>query len=177
MRAKKLTSWSIINFMICGGGILCFILFAIYPNQMALSKMDREVRKLSAQIEERKSLLPLLKELQKLSQEKDLDTLPFPVKAKLQQNEIDKVSTIFNEYASENNLNVEEITPDVNSLIDDSSHLKMYLKLKGNFSNLRNFLLRVGDLPYLDHIEQIQIRTVSESNDLELSLKVWLAKE
>jgi len=177
MRAKKPDSWSIINFLICGGGILCFALFAIYPNQMALSKMDREVRELTARIEEQKLLFPLFKELLKFSREKDTDTLPFPEKAKLKQNEIGKISTIIKEFAKENNLSVEEITPDINSLVDDSSHLKMYLKLKGDFPNLRNFFLRTGELPYLDHIEQIQIRTVSESDDLELGLKVWLAKE
>jgi nitrous oxide reductase len=113
----------------------------------------------------------------KASQEKDIAVLPFPEKEKLKRNEFGKISSTLQEIAQRENLNLVEVTPDIDSLIDDSGHLKMYVRLEGSFFDLHNFLIRLGEIPYLEHIEQLQIRTDQTSEDLGISLKIWLARD
>jgi hypothetical protein len=40
---------------------------------------------------------------------------------------------------------------------------------------LRNFMLQLGELPYLEHIDRIQIRSVQDYK--EISFKILLAQE
>jgi hypothetical protein len=87
------------------------------------------------------------------------------------------ISFILQEIAQKENLNLAEVTPDIESLIDDSDHFKMYVKLDGSFFNLRRFLIRLGAIPCLEHIEQLQIRTDQASENLRISLKIWLARD
>lgn len=177
MSTKKSHTWHTFKFVICGSVIFLFIVFAIYPNQMSLIRMDREVEALSTRIEEQQIMSPLFDELMKLSQKKDPDMLPFPKREKVKRSEIGNVSLTLKKFSEESNLTVGEITPDVNTLVDDSGYVKMVLKVRGQFSDFRNFLLKIGELPYVDHIEQIQIRTVPDTETYELGLKVWLTKQ
>ncbi len=65
--------------------------------------------------------------------------------------------------------------PDVDSLIGGAGFLKMTVVLKGELFDLHNFLVLLGEEPYLEHIEQIQIRTAQ--NLKEIRLKLWMARE
>lgn len=177
MTSKKTQKLSLINFLICGGGIIIFGIFALYPNQRALNAMDAKIEQMKMHIEEQQALQPVFKELMKVTQEKQSDLLPFPERLLLERNSIGKVSSQIKDIAHSNGLVLEEITPDVNTLIDDSGHLRMYLKSKGPFSDFRQFLIGIGAIPYLEHIEQIQIRTIQGSEDLDITLKIWMARE
>jgi hypothetical protein len=175
--AEKTSSLSLINFLICGGGILIFGVFALYPNQRALNSMDAEIRKMTAHIEEQEAMFPLFEELMKITNEKKSDILPFPEKMLMERNDIGKISSQIKDIAQLNRLSLEEITPDVNTLIDDSGHLRMYLKTKGKFFDFRQFMIGIGGIPYLEHTEQLQIRTIQGSEDVDITLKIWLARE
>jgi hypothetical protein len=47
--------------------------------------------------------------------------------------------------------------------------------MQGEFMNLRNIVLQLGTLPYLDHIELIQINNHNEIN--QVRLEIWIAQE
>jgi hypothetical protein len=177
MTAKKMPKLSIVNFLICGAGILIFILLMVYPNHTSLAKMDSKINRITAHGKEQKMLFPLFQELMRVSQEKDIEVLPFPEKENLKRNELGNISFILQEIAQKTNLHLTEATPDIDSLIDDSDHFKMYMKLEGSFFDLRNFLIRLGAIPYLEHLEQLQIQTDQTSEDLRMSLKIWLARD
>ena len=177
MTANKMPKLSIINFLICGAGVLIFILLMVYPNHISLAKMDLKIKQITTHTKEQKMLFPLFQELMKVSQEKDIAILPFPEKEKLKRNEFGKISSTLQEIAQRENLNLAEVTPDIDSLIDDSGHLKMYVRLEGSFGDLRYFLIRLGAIPYLEHIEQLQIRTDQTFDNLGISLKIWLARD
>jgi hypothetical protein len=139
--------------------------------------MDSRIDRITTHAKEQKMLFPLFQELMKVSQEKDIEALPFPEKENLKRNEFGNISFILQEIAQKENLNLAEVTPDIDSLIDDSDQLKIYVKLNGSFFDLRNFLIRLGAIPYLEHIEQLQIRADQTAEDLGISLKIWLARD
>jgi hypothetical protein len=51
----------------------------------------------------------------------------------------------------------------------------MTVVMKGELFDLRNFLVLLGEVSYLEHIEQIQIRTTQDLK--EIRLKLWMARE
>ena len=65
--------------------------------------------------------------------------------------------------------------PNVDSLIGGEGLLEMTVVMKGELFDLRNFLVLLAEVSYLEHIEQIQIRTAQDLK--EIRLKLWLARE
>ena len=59
--AKRITP----HLLMCTGGILGFILLAIYPSQKSLADLDGEIKKLEAQIGLQETLTPVYKEFLK----------------------------------------------------------------------------------------------------------------
>lgn len=161
--------------VICLGGILGFILLAIFPSHRALNDSEKQITKLQEQIEEQKMLHPLFHDLLKRSKVETPSRLPFPKKAKLSRDETGDISSFFQELAVRNQFKVESIVPDMVSLTDGSGHLMLDTILKGSFVNFRRLLLQLGEIPYLERIESIQIRTVEDIK--EFRLKVWIAQE
>jgi hypothetical protein len=101
--------------------------------------------------------------------------LPSPKKAKLTHGDMNAISTVFQDIAGKHNLKLEEITTDVRSLVQESGYLLMRLRLSGDLFNIRKFLIDLGSIPSLEHIEEINIRSTKTSK--ELRLKIWLAQE
>lgn len=163
--------------LICGGGILAFILLTIIPYQKTLVNLDKKIKTVSARIEEQKRLSPLFKDLLKKAGHKEPKLLTFPKRAKLARNNTDIITPVFREIAQKSNLTIESIIPDINSIIGNSGFLMIKLVMKGNFFNLRNFLVELYKIPYIDHAEQIKIQTVQGSEDLKFRLKICLAME
>jgi len=65
------------------------------------------------------------------------------------------------------------ISPDVNSLANQSRSLLMHTVIRGDFMSFRKFLIGVGELPYLERFEEIEIR--QDPDFMEFRMKIWLA--
>lgn len=166
---------SLLYLLICAGGIIGFFLLAIYPYQKYLAGLDRETKGIETQIEEQKILFPVYKDLLKKVSTAKQGILPFPQKGKLDREKIDGISFIFEEIARKSNLSLVTAVPDVKSLVKDSGLLSIDVGMKGDFFNFRNFLLQVGGMPCLEHIEEIRIQPATGVK--KFWLKVWLALE
>ena len=172
-----------ICFLILGGGILVFIFLVIWPRQKEFRETDIEINKIKARIEEQKILFPVFNDLRKkeqnlkdmmtslsfLSEDADNETEPTTA-------DPDKIASAFQEIARNSDFRVETIQPDVKSLADDSGYLIIRMSIRGNFSDLHNFLIRIVKVPYVAHIEQIQIRPDRKTKGKikEISLKIWI---
>jgi hypothetical protein len=175
LKIPKLPARTIAFFLTYLCVLLLYLLLVIYPQHLSLAEADLDIKKLKVSIEEQKILYPIFQDLLKKVRVKDTEALPFPKKAKLMRNETAKISSIFQEIAQKSNLVLKEIIPDADALISGAGYLKLNLTVKGNFLDLRNFMLQLGELPYLEHIERIQIRSVQDSK--EISFKFFLAQE
>lgn len=176
--ANKLSSnpltQSLIIFLVCTVGILAFFFLIILPSQKTSAELDQEIAKLNARIEEQRILTPVFHSLLKRAKKEGPSELPSPKKAKLTHGDMNAISSVFQDIAGRHNLKLEEITTDVRSMVQESGYLLMRLRLSGDFFNIRKFLIDLGSIPSLEHIEEIDIRATKKSK--ELRLKIWLAQ-
>ena len=175
MANSKLPTKNVILISLFGGGVLLFILLSIFPNYLAYSNINHEINSLQNQIEEQKLLSPIFSDLSEKAKFRDPENLPFPQKARLSKNETGNIATIIQKIIRQNEFKLISILTDVGSLMEESGILKVSIEMTGEFMNLRNMILQLGALPYLDHIESIQIG--SHSDTQQFQLKIWIAQE
>jgi hypothetical protein len=120
-------------------------------------------------------LYPFYLDLSKKLEEKGPKILPFPSKSKLSRDETDRLPSIFGGIVQKSHMEAVSIAPDIKCIANGSGLLLISAVLKGGFFNFRKFLIELGKIPYLEHIEQIQIHQVLGGR--EFRLKIWLALE
>jgi hypothetical protein len=156
-------------------GVIIIVIFLVigFYNVRSLNDLDRDVQKIKADIEEQRIMAPLYNDLIEKIKVKTKKHLPFPAKAKLPREQHEQITSIFGELAKRANLEVVSITPDVNSLAGGSGLLVVNAALKGDFFNFRNYLIELGNVPYLEHLGEIQIQTIPGGR--EFHLKLWVS--
>ena len=166
---------SVLIFIVCLVSILAFVLLIILPSEKSAKELDQEIEKLNARIEEQRILTPVAHSLPKRIKMTPPSDLPVPERTKLTYGDINSISNVFQDIAARHNLQLEDIKTDVSSMVQDSGYLSMQLRLNGNFYKFRDFLVDLGSIPSLEHIEEINIRPLKTSRVLEI--KLWLAQE
>ena len=166
---------SFVILVICAVGILAFFVLIILPSKTTSADLDRDIESLTVRIEEQRILTPVFHSLLKRAKIPGPSGLPSPQKSKLTHVDMNAISKVFQDFAGRRNLKLEEITTDDSSLMQESGYLLMWLRLSGDFFKIREFLIDLGSIPSLEHIEEINIRSTKTSK--ELRLKIWLAKE
>ena len=173
--SKNPLSQSLLVLVICVVGVLAFLLLIILPSQKNSAQLDREIDKLNVRIEEQRILTPVFHSLLKRAKTESPSMLPAPEKTKLTHGDMNSISKVFQDIAMRHNLKLEEVKTDVSSMMEDSGYLMMRLRLSGNFYKVRDFLVDLGSIPSLEHIEEINIRPVKTAR--ELQIKLWLGQE
>jgi hypothetical protein len=64
------------------------------------------------------------------------------------------------------------ITPDLTKISAGQSSLVYNAVVRGDFVNFRELLIGLGDIPYLEKIEEVSVKQLSDS--MELQAIVWL---
>lgn len=175
MEIGKPSQSSLFYFALSGVVILVIILLMIYPDYRTLTALDTNIKQLNTKIETQNLLFPLF---QKMLTEIDLklpEGAAFPKEEKLTQEKAESIVSLFHELAGKSGLKVVEVSPDVDSSLNGSGFVLMNIVVKGDFSKLREFLLELGNLPYLEKIEQIKLKNIE--GGMEVRLKIWLVKE
>jgi len=175
MNILALPRKNILYMLFCGLGFMGIFLITFYADYHSLNKLERHIKELQTKIENQKTFAPIFQELFKEIQFKPPKGLPFPEPEKLAREETVKISVVLQKAAVESGLKIAEIVPDVDSSIDGSEHLMVNITMLGSLPQFRKFLFKLGTLPYLEHIGQMQIKTVEEGR--EFRLKVWMAKQ
>jgi Tfp pilus assembly protein PilO len=155
--------------------ILLFFLFFIYPQFGAIEQQERRISELKLEIEKQQILYPLYQQLVKKAKLEKPEGLPAPKPAKISRTDIGQLAQIVTQAARGSNFEFEKVLPQVNSVTRAKGLLMVDLSVRGSFQDLRGFLLKMAELPYLEHIERIQIQR-SASGDL-IGLRLWLALE
>lgn len=164
---------NIVYFLICASAIVAFILIVLYPSQRSLRALENEMTDIVFQVKEQKRLSPLYETLVEEMQIKESDVLPAPIEGTLSIDKIEEISVVFDEMTKMCNLKAVSIIPDVNSLTRSAKKsLLVNLFVKGGFFDFRCFLIELGKIAYLEHIEEIHIKRGVGGK--EFKLKVWL---
>ena len=160
--------------VVCIGGIIGFYLLSIWPHQQAVQQLDLQIESLHRQISEQKLLAPIYKRFTQLlgdTQPAELGGLPFPSPDSLKPEQVAGLEPLFRQMAEQNQLKVRHIGADLNSMIGETSELKLPYELEGDFND------KLGELPYLDHVERIEIRRETGMPGLHMELEIWLARQ
>jgi len=170
-----LPTQSLIYFLICGAGILVFVLLIIIPTQQTSAELDRDIEKLNARIDEQRILKPVFDKLLKQVKIKGRTKLPATQKVKLARGEINKISERLLEIARRYDLQLHDIQTDVNALENNAGYLLIRIHATGDFKKFRDFMVDLGAIPSLVQFEEIRIRAIENSR--EFKLKVRLAQQ
>ena len=168
-----LPTQSLIYFLICGAGILVFVLLIIIPAQKVAGELDRDIENLTGRIEEQRILKPVFDSLLNRVKRKSPISLPVTKRTKLPLGDLNKISQRLQENARRHDLKLMAIQTDVNTLSDKAGYLMMRINVTGDFKKFRDFLVDLGNIPSLEQIEEIQIRAIE--NAREFKVKLWLA--
>jgi hypothetical protein len=172
--SHKIPKKSIYYLLLCSVGILLFIAIGLFPMQSALSGLDEESAGVKARIEQQKVLFPIYKELaERIRTKRDSDLLRYSGKIALSIDQIDGISARFKEIAEERNLETISVTPDAKSLANNPKSMSVSLVVRGDFLKFRGFLFDLEAVPYLEHIQEIQILEALAGK--EFRLKTWVA--
>jgi Tfp pilus assembly protein PilO len=166
---------SVLILIVCLVGILAFMLLIILPSDKSAKELDQEIAKLNARMEEQRILTPVFHSLLKRSKMAPPSNLPVPERTKLTHGSIQTISDVFQDIAVRHNLKLEEIKTDVGSMVQDTGYLSMQLRISGDFYKFREFLVDMGSIPSLEHIEEINIQPLKATRVLDI--KLWMAQE
>ncbi|MCK5544354.1 MAG: hypothetical protein KAI35_03995 [Desulfobulbaceae bacterium] len=161
---------------ICASGILAFCLLAILPNKTALIDLNKKIHIGEARLNAQQILFPLYENIKEKAQLKTSEIFSAPEKTKLSREERERIPAIFREIAGNCTLKFKEAIPDISSLSGASRLLTVNLGVEGDFINFRDFLIQLYKVPFLEHIEQIEIHRIEDSILLELNMKILLAQ-
>ena len=174
--SSKLPRKTVIYLLICVGAILGFLIFAVYPNQKSLAGLDTKIKTIEEQMKEQEILFPVYENLLKKAEFKKPGAFPFPQRAKLGRHEAEKISLIFGEKARKSNLSLVDVIPDVESLREGSDVLAVNMLMRGKLLDFRDFLIHLGEIPYLENIEEIKIQPAEGGKEFRLKVSLALKK-
>lgn len=164
---------SIIYLVLCLTGILIFVLTGILPNSRTMSELSAKIEDTRFRLEEQRALSPFQKSLQVKSEKKESEILPLPAKGVLEQARINTLPTVFGSAARASGMSLASAIPNLTALTGDAQALSVNVVLRGDFVNLRKFLIHLGGIPYVKQIEEIAIQQKPDTK--EFRLKIWVA--
>jgi len=162
-----------LTLLIAGLAVILILVWIGFYNQRKIAGLDKEIHDLNTKITTHQSYAPMTKQLFDRMKVREERHLPLPAKAKLSAEQKDRISLIFRDMAQKAKLDLVSVNPDINSLVGGSPVMLVHATLKGDYYHFRNFLIELGDRPYLEKIEEIEIQQVPGTK--EFRLKVWLA--
>ncbi len=173
MAISQQTSQTITIGIICALGIAAFGFMGLYQNDVAITDIDNDIKKLSAQIEDHRTLLPVFKTLLGKIQQEKAGVLIYPEKRKLARDDMETAMSLFKTIAATYHLKIKAMEPEIDSVVGSSGHLKMNIIMDGDFLNLRGMLIQLGQIPWFETIERLQI--ISGDAVKEIRLKISIA--
>ena len=163
-----------INYVIiCGGIIVIFLLVGLFPMYRYNIYLASEIKKTKDQIVEIKAMEPIYLSLQNEMEIKDLYNLPNPKKTTITREEAAKFPSVFMDVVRQSGLVAVSLAPDSSNTTGSAKFLLYNAVAKGNFSNLRNMLIALSAISYLDRIEDIRIS--QRADYMEYKIQIWLA--
>jgi hypothetical protein len=149
--------------------LLCIGIFIQY---LSLTNLDRRVKKIQLEVEEQKGLQSIY-QLLKSKGQKNVKVLPFPARGKLSRDQIETMPGNLRDIAKKVNMDILYASPDMTSIGPDSRYMLVNVVIRGDFFNFRKFLYTIGELPYLERIDEIQIQ--ENADIMEFKMKIRLA--
>jgi hypothetical protein len=162
-----------LTILVMGAGIILILAYIGFYNYRSIAKLDTEISDLNTKINTHQSYAPMTKQLFERMKVKAARNLPLPPKAKLTGEQKDRISLMFRDMAHKSKMELVSVSPDINSMASGSKGMLVSATLKGDYYNFRTFLIELGEQPFLEKVDEIEIQQLPGTK--EFRLKVWLA--
>lgn len=169
----KIPRQSIIYIVVCLAGVLLFIFLLIIPSGRTIEELTAKTEDVMFRIEEQRALLPFYQSLKSKSEKKASEVLPLPAKGKLAHTDFDTLPMVFATAAKKSGMSQVSAVPNPDTVTAGGQFLSVNTVLRGNFFDLRKFLINLGAIPYIQHIEEISIQQKPDA--MEFNMKIWVA--
>jgi hypothetical protein len=153
-------------------GILILVLGGILPANRAAQRLDDRVTVIKKQIEEKKILIPLQASLQEQTGKKPEEALPLPPKGKISPSMLNTLPRHFKMAATRGGVTLLSFVPNLNAVTGSSSTIIVDVGVRGTIESFRKFLLQIGEMPYVHHIEEMEVKVRPDSRDFKVKIRI-----
>ena len=174
LKNLKIPKRVLILHLSCWGGLLIFLLAVVLPLYGSLSGLDRRIQDVRQQVDEQKTLQPLHQALKAKGRNVAPSVLPTPERGKLSRDLIGTVPSALRRIGQNAGMESFSVSPDVNSLAGNSPFLLVRVVAQGDFMNFRRYLIGLGELPWLDRVEEIEIRQNPDIMEFRVTVRLAL---
>lgn len=169
----KIPPQSLLYIGICLIGVILFILLWFIPSNRTMEELAAKTDDVKFRTEEQRALMPLYQALKSRIEKKDSEILPLPEKGVLAHTDITTLPFVFRTAAKESGMTLGSAVPNPATVTGGGKFLSVDAILRGNFFDLRKFLINLGAIPYIQHIEGISIQQKPDA--MEFNMKIWVA--
>ncbi len=160
--------------IICAGITLVLVLGIISFHRYNEAR-KQDLISIQKRIDEQKAWGPVYVSLVKANEAKIVYVLPNPESIKLTRQELDKFQEAFRQTAGKNKMINVTLSPDVKTLEGTSGSLLYNGAMKGDLPSFRQFIIGLSALPYVENIDEINIKQFSDSMEFRMKIRVALA--
>jgi len=169
----KIPPQSMLYIGICLIGVILFILLWFIPSNRTMEELAAKTGDAKFRIEEQRALMPIYQALKSRIEKKDSEILPLPEKGMLAYKDITTLPLVFRTTAKNSGMSLASAVPNPATVTGGGKFLSVDMILRGNFFDLRKFLINLGAIPYIQHIEEISIQQKPDA--MEFNMKIWVA--
>jgi hypothetical protein len=158
--------------------VLALAIFAglfVYPPARKAAQLEAQTQETRNRIETQNKLIPLYARLITATDYQPAEELQCPERETLATDEIAAVPSVFDTAAEQCGLRMISAVPQPGFSEDKGRLLRVDLALQGPFHKFRDFLLTLGAMPKLSHLQSIWIKKDRPHERMEVVL--WLAVE
>jgi hypothetical protein len=163
----------LLTFLTCFAGALLFVIVGLQPLHGRVSRLNGEILELRGRVSEQEVLYPVYTDLLESSIKDEAPGIVARTRRPLAQQEIGTLSALVSGLAQSSKLQLASLTPETDSLAGGAKRMPVRAALRGGFSDMRGFLLELENLPFVEHMEELQIQDFAGPK--ELRLKMWVA--
>ena len=161
--------------LIGAGLLLVFAAATILPVLQDIGRTNMAIATARVDIERQQMLHPVYDEIQEIVHQPLPEGLPMPDPETLSEADISGVEPLLDQAAQRAGFTAREIAPDPSSLVEDARYLLVNASFQGEMAGLRTFMIELGAIPVLTHVEQMRIE---ESFGATLfHFRLWMALE
>ena len=153
--------------------ILLVAFFGNMESRNKVARLDTDIARVKNEIRKQEALFPVYTRLKAEFDRKVLNELELVQTVPMKQDEVDKATDMINRMATLSGIETTSIQPDPGSLAEDPNQLLVNCEFSGDYFDFREFLKRLGAVPYVKHIQQIV--TQEAARGLIYTMKVRLA--
>jgi hypothetical protein len=137
-----------------------------------LASRDEKIVEKNVSLEEQKLLLPVYDMLKQRIGKKSARNFPLPANGQLPGDQIGKLEADIKDLSGKAKVELVSFLPGVASADGKSKSISVDAVARGEFFAMRKFMIGIGSIPYVEHIEEIQLSRTADALEIKVKFRV-----